>query len=148
MKKLHVSAALILAALALTGCSSTTTTGAAPADTTAAKTQSSAPAKAATTRSVTYEVTGDGTKAMNVTYLTFNGGGSSQAQATSAPLPFKKVIPIKSDQLFESSIFSLVAQADDGTKISCKITVDGKVIQEQTSTGQYSVVTCSGSASK
>ena len=32
-----------------------------------------------------------------------------------------------------------------GTTITCRITVDGEVIAEQTSTGEYAIVTCSGS---
>ena len=49
--------------------------------------------------------------------------------------------------------FSLIGQmnpvsdgsAADGTTITCRITVDGEVIAEQTSTGQYAAVTCAGS---
>jgi len=94
---------------------------------------------------VTYDVTGNGTKATTVTYLTFNNGSSGTSQANGAAVPFHKVIPIKGNSLFSTSIFSLVAQASDGTSITCKITVDGKVISTNTSTGSYAVATCSGS---
>ena len=100
----------------------------------------------AATRTVTYEVTGDGTSAGNVTYLTVNDGNSGSEQATGAALPFTKEIEIADAGVFTASVFSLVAQAGDGTTISCKITADGEVISEQTSTGQYAVVSCSGSA--
>jgi hypothetical protein len=140
-QKLTLSAAAILL---LAGCSAPAVTAPAadPAD-------SAAPAEeAAASRTVVYEVTSDAGTAGNVTYLTFNNGGSGQEQATEAPLPFSKTIDLEDDGMFESSIFSLTAQASaDATTISCKITADGKVVAEQTSTGQYAVVSCSGSSS-
>jgi hypothetical protein len=40
------------------------------------------------------------------------------------------------------------AQAGDGARrISCQITIDGKVKAQQTSTGEFTVVTCSADAS-
>lgn len=103
-------------------------------------------AKPASTHSVTYDVTGDGTKATSVTYLTFNDGSSGTSQANDTAVPFHKVVPIKGDTLFSTSLFSLVAQSADGNTITCKITVDGKVISTNTSTGPYAVATCSGNS--
>lgn len=98
-------------------------------------------------RTVHYEVTSDGKTLNSVTYLTFNNGASSTAQANETAAPFSKDVKIEDDGLFESSLFSLVAQAgQDATTITCKITADGKTIQESTSTGPYAVATCSGSA--
>lgn len=117
---------------------------AAPSDD--ASEESSAPAAAAT-RTVHYEVTSDGKTLGTVTYLTVNNGQSSQAQDNATAAPWSKDIEIKDEGLFTSSIFSLVAQAGEGaTTITCKITADGKTIQESTSTGPYAVATCSGSA--
>lgn len=128
-----------IAALALTGCSAPST--ASPA---ASAAPSSAPAAG---RTVTYDVTGDGGAASNISYSTFNGGGGGSESAANAPLPFQKVIPLQASTILSSSVFSLVGQAgQNGTTISCKITVDGKVIAQQTSTGAYAVVTCSGTA--
>ncbi|MCP1502845.1 hypothetical protein J2Y89_001589 [Curtobacterium herbarum] len=98
-------------------------------------------------RTVHYEVTSDGKTLNSVTYLTFNNGASSTEQANGTAAPFSKDVKIEDDGLFESSLFSLVAQAgEDATTITCKITADGKTIQEATSTGPYAVATCSGSA--
>jgi hypothetical protein len=132
MRKITLALTAV-ALLALTGCSA----------------GSPSPADAASEqRTVVYDVTSDAATSGNVTYLTFNAGAAGQEQATDAPLPFTKEIVLDDDALFESSIFSLVAQAAVGaTTISCKITVDGEVISEQTSTGEYAVVSCSGSAS-
>lgn len=144
MKK-RTAAFAALVALTLSGCS-TGTTAATPDE--ASEAAAPAPAAEETARTVTYDVTSDGATAGNVTYLTFNNGGSGQEQATDAALPFSKVIEIEEDGMFETSIFSLTAQAAEGaTTISCKITVDGQVISEQTSTGQYAVVSCSGTPS-
>lgn len=43
------------------------------------------------------------------------------------------------------SIYSLGAQLNSGSTVSCSITLDGKVISTHTSTGQYANVECSGS---
>ena len=141
MRKQFVSGTVVIVGLLLAACSGGG--GSSPTD-------EDSPAPAVTeesaSRVVTYEVTGDGTKAGSITYLTFNGGSSSQQQEMDAAIPWTKEVAIDDPGLFTSSIFSLVAQAGDGTTISCKITADGEVIQEATSTGQYSVVTCSGSA--
>jgi hypothetical protein len=125
----------------------------APSDAAAAPTEgdsadSSQPAAAApSTRTVHYEVTSDGATLNNVTYLTVNDGKSAQAQDNATAAPWSKDVEIKDESLFSSSLFSLVAQAGEGaTTITCKITADGKTIQESTSTGPYAVATCSGTA--
>lgn len=121
---------------------------AAPSDASSADDADGKSAEAApATRSVRYEVTSDGKTLTSVSYLTVNDGKSATAQATGAAAPWTKEIPIEDDGLFETSIFSLVAQAGaDATTVTCKITADGKTIQESTSTGAYAVATCSGSA--
>ncbi|MCJ1713234.1 MmpS family transport accessory protein [Curtobacterium sp. VKM Ac-2922] len=101
----------------------------------------------ATPRTVRYEVTSDDASLTNVTYLTFNDGASSMQQDNATAAPWSKDIAIKDDGLFQTSMFSLVAQAGaNATTITCKITADGKTIQEATSTGPYAVATCSGTA--
>lgn len=89
---------------------------------------------------VVYEVLGKGT-AGNVTYMK---EGFSQEQQTSAKLPFRKELQFK-EEVGSFAPLSLVAQngASSGD-ITCRITVDGKVVGESTSSGQYAVVTCNG----
>ena len=95
---------------------------------------------------LTYEVTSDAAVISNVTYMTATADGSGQEQATDTASPFLKEQTVATD-IFKMGIFSLVAQATgDATTISCKITYEGEVIAEQTSTGAYSVVTCSGTS--
>jgi hypothetical protein len=89
---------------------------------------------------VVYEVLGKGT-ATNVTYMK---EGFSQEQQTSAKLPFRKELRFK-DEVGAFAPLSLVAQnGSSGGDITCRITVDGKVVGESTSSGQYAVVTCNG----
>ncbi|MFZ4893501.1 MmpS family transport accessory protein [Plantibacter sp. Mn2098] len=132
--KKFICVGAVIATLALAGCSSTSK-GATPAV-----------EEKATTNTVTYEVTSDGATG-SVTYMTFNNGGVGQEQANDAPLPFTKEIALEDEGAFATSIFSLTAQAAEGaTTISCKITANGEVVAEQTSTGEYAVVACSGSS--
>ena len=89
---------------------------------------------------VVYEVTGSGT-AGNVTYMK---EGFSQEQQTSAKLPWRKELQFE-EKVGGFAPLSLVAQngANSGD-ITCRITVDGEVVGESTSNGQYAVVTCTG----
>jgi len=99
-------------------------------------------APAAEAGEVVYEVTGQGTgEAMSITYVT--NAQFNQAQENGASLPWSKTVDL-GNGLF--NLASVVAQAGDGTtSITCKITKDGEVLVENTSTGQYALVTCSGS---
>ena len=45
----------------------------------------------------------------------------------------------------DGSGYSLTAQSNGSGEITCRVTVDGEEIARQTSTGQYAVVSCSGS---
>lgn len=115
----------------------------------AAGTETEAPAEEAAATAeglLTYEVTSDAAVISNVTYMTATTDGSGQEQATDTAAPFTKEQTVPTG-MFEMGVFSLVAQASgDATTISCKITYEGEVIAEQTSTGAYSVVTCSGTS--
>lgn len=93
-----------------------------------------------------YEITTDGATITNIAYATADSTGSSTQQVADVPAPWSTELQIDGDGLFNMSVFSLVGQAaDSATTISCKITYNGEVISEQTSTGAYAVVTCSGS---
>lgn len=92
-----------------------------------------APAK----RTVVYEVTGAGT-ANNITYT--SDGMTSTEQVSNVPLPWSKTIELPTGEALQ--MVSVLAQAGTGTpEIAAKITVDGKVIKEGKSSGQYAVVT-------
>jgi hypothetical protein len=94
--------------------------------------ESSAPAASG----VVFEVTGSG-RATSISYGT-NGGVS---QANGERLPWTESVEA-SDGF---GVYSLTAQSNGSGEITCRITVDGEEIARQTSTGQYAVVSCSGS---
>jgi hypothetical protein len=98
------------------------------------------------THTVVYTLTGDSTDA-TATYSTFTDGKSAQEQATGQKLPFSKTITAKggSDSLSFNSFTLSGTNGADGTDITCDISVDGKSIATQTSSGAYASVTCSGS---
>ena len=99
-------------------------------------------APAASGGEVVYEVTSQGRgTATSITYVT--NAQFNQAQENGATLPWTKTVDL-GNGLF--SMASVVAQAGDGvSSITCKITKNGEVLVENTSTGQYALVTCSGS---
>lgn len=112
--------------------SSTSTEQAVPQQPPAAK-EPAAPAK----RTVVYEVTGAG-QAMSITYTT--DGTTSTEQVGQVKLPWSKTLELPAGEAFQ--MVSIFAQAGDGTpEITVKITVDGKVVKDGKSSGQYAVVT-------
>jgi hypothetical protein len=89
-------------------------------------------------------------QAVSATYSTLTNGNIGSAQANGVTAPWTQEVQV-ADTWIKS--FSLIGQmnpvfdgsAPDGTTITCRITVDGKVVAEQTSTGQYAAVTCNAS---
>lgn len=105
--------------------------GATPAEKTT--TTKAAPAR----KTVVYEVTSDSGTATNVTYF---GENAQQSQATDVALPWKS----KEFDSKKVTIKGVTAQNGGSGSISCKIIVDGKVEAENSSEGQYAVVSCNG----
>nr|WP_166792658.1 MmpS family transport accessory protein [Cryobacterium algoricola] len=92
-------------------------------------------------------MTSDAGTAGSIRYMTFNSGSPGQEQTFDAPLPFTNKMTLEDGGSFSSSTVSLTAAASaEATTIACKITANGEVLAEQTSTGAYSVVACSGSS--
>jgi hypothetical protein len=110
----------------------------------AAPVQSPAPAEsvAAESNVYTYEVVAEGKGTAMVTYST---EGMNIAQESSAKLPWRKDVEI--EPMFGSYVpTQLSAQGSSGVKsITCRILHGGQVVTENTSTGQFAVVTCQGS---
>lgn len=84
-------------------------------------------------KAVVLEVTGP--KSADVTY----GLGTDQSQEQGVALPWKKEMTSNESML----IVTLLAQNKGTGDISCKITIDGKTVKENKSSGQYATVTCS-----
>lgn len=89
-------------------------------------------------RTVVFEVAGTTGSASNISY----GMGANLSQDNGQKLPWRK----ESKSTDALLLTSLSAQSAGGSgTITCKITVDGALVAENTSQGQYAVVTCSGS---
>lgn len=84
-------------------------------------------------KSVVFEVTG--AQAADITY----GIGTDQSQDLGVTVPWRKELKSKDSVL----ITVLTAQNKGAGEIACKITVDGKVVKENKSQGEFAVVTCS-----
>ncbi|PPI20192.1 hypothetical protein C5D34_12590 [Rathayibacter sp. AY1B1] len=95
-------------------------------------------------RTLVYEVTGAATAA-SITWSTYDGGTSGSEQATGQALPFTKELQVQTGGDFTFQSFTLTASngIDDEGEISCRITLDGEVIAEQTSTGAFASALCS-----
>ena len=125
--------------------SSSTTSGSLDSGSSDSSNTDSGTNESSSDHTVTYEVKASGGGISNVTYFTVADGQSGIQQATDVGRTFSKTLNLPSS-MFDFQIFSLSGQGDENTNsISCTITVDGKVIANQTSTGAFSVVMCSGS---
>lgn len=105
--------------------------------------------KAARERNVTYIVEADGPIGV-ITYTDFVNNQMGQEQSSDEVMgPVKKVYKFdESDFGGRYSFWSLGvnAQAGAGTsKITCRILLNNRELAKQTSTGQYSVVSCNAS---
>lgn len=85
---------------------------------------------------IVYEVIAD-SGLNSVTYFDAN---SAEKQDLNASAPWSKTVVNKSSYV----IAGLGAQTN-GQSVTCRITVDGKVADQQTATGQYAVVNCNAS---
>lgn len=86
---------------------------------------------------VRYEVDGHGS-AGNISY----GSNGTTQQNNRAQLPWRAE---ESDD-GNFSVYSLVAQNRGGSEITCRISVDGKVVDEATSQGERAVASCNGNS--
>ncbi|QBG78430.1 hypothetical protein PBI_WALRUS_39 [Gordonia phage Walrus] len=89
------------------------------------------------TDGVVYEVTSDSGTANNITYF---GEGGNQSQENGATLPWRSKAFDESDTMIKG----VTAQNGGSGTITCKIIIDGKVEVENSSNGQYAVVSCNG----
>jgi len=89
-------------------------------------------------KTVRYEVTSDSGAASNVTYMINHG----EHQDTKVTLPWSKEFTI--DPGFQS--LGVNARNAGPGSINCRILIDGKVVNQQTSNGQNAFVMCSGTS--
>ncbi|MEJ1089400.1 MmpS family transport accessory protein [Microbacterium sp. Mu-80] len=82
---------------------------------------------------VVYEVVSDGSRA-TITWIA--PGTYNISQAVDASLPWKKTFET------DRSPENFNAQIMNGSKVTCNIYVNGELLRTNTSTGQYSIVSC------
>lgn len=92
---------------------------------------------------VVYEVTGDGVPS-TISYSTYDNGSFGSSTATDATLPWSTTQTISNaGGVFDLNSLTVTAMGSaETTTLSCKITVNGEVVAEQTSTGAYAMVIC------
>ena len=95
-------------------------------------------------REVTYEVEGT-IQVVDITVETPTG--SSQQSDLAVPLTNNEG-EVGLTMMFEAGDFVYISAQNplDSGDVTCRITVDGEVISENTATGGYSIATCKGSA--
>ncbi|WIN00368.1 MmpS family transport accessory protein [Actinoplanes oblitus] len=91
---------------------------------------------AAKKKSIVLEVTG--AKKADITY----GLNSDQSQDNGVKVPWKKTMSSGEAMI----VATVLAQNKGAGTIKCRITVDGKVVKENASKGEYAVVTCTTDA--
>jgi hypothetical protein len=107
--------------------------------------QASNSAAAAVPVAVKYEITGDA-PTIDARYSTYTNGSSGSESADGVPIPFVKEFTVPTGDDFDYKSFSLsgTTGAEPGS-VTCRISIDGEVVSEQTSTGAYAYVSCSSS---
>jgi hypothetical protein len=114
----------------------------APAPTTSSPPPPPAPAPQPQSRSVVYEIVSDA-PTVSVTFTTFTGGQVLQGQDTEATPPWSRTVELRGGS-FES--YGVLGQmGPGGTTVTCRITMNGNVLVEQTSTGAYAIANCNAS---
>lgn len=126
---------IVLIALTIGGVSVDRLRGVFGSDEIFSATASSAgPLEASHVKQVVYEVYGPGGTAGSISYLN-RDAQPKQASFTGLPWSFTVTTTVP------AVIASLVAQGD-GDEIGCRITVDGVVKDEQSSTGHHAQTSC------
>ncbi|WP_137873774.1 MmpS family transport accessory protein [Rhodococcus sp. Q] len=85
-------------------------------------------------KTVVYEVISDSGTLNSVTYFDEN---SAIQQESSPSAPWTKTV--KNTSTF---VIAGVTAQTDGTSVTCRVSIDGEVEDEQTATGQYALVSC------
>jgi hypothetical protein len=89
---------------------------------------------------IVYEVSGDAA-GVSVTYMEFtNGDDVASKDETVATLPWKKETSAANYVKDGGAI--IVTTGEAGGTVTCKLTIDGKVVAEETISGQFAIATC------
>lgn len=90
--------------------------------------------------SVVFKVTGAGT-ADTIAYAAVDGAGAGTDDVTGVDLPWSKSVAVPSGS--GEKVYTLVVQGDGDSPVTCTITLNGKVLSTNTSSGSDGVASCS-----
>ncbi|QJU53163.1 hypothetical protein SCB71_07690 [Herbiconiux sp. KACC 21604] len=95
-----------------------------------------------------YEVDGTGTD-VDITYTVSIGGALTTQQALAQDLPFENSLDVPFGGADSYASYTLTAvNGADGGDVTCRVTLDGEVIAEETASGAYATASCTGSAAE
>lgn len=143
-KKLFAAIGLPIAVVAIiVGIIVSVVTGLAAVSAGINEVQKTASAKAAEPLTVVYSARSTTGTIGNVTYSTYTGNNSGTEQAANQPSPWSKQLDLKRGGDFDYKSFLVIASAGaDGGDVTCSITVNGKEVSTQTSSGAFASATC------
>lgn len=96
------------------------------------------------TSEVVYEV--EGTAEMASITISVPGGGTSQASDIDVPMQTSSHVGLRNTFSSGEFLYLSAQNSQDHGTIICRITVDGVVVAEVTSSGAYVIATCDGTA--
>ncbi|GLK18989.1 hypothetical protein [Herbiconiux flava] len=98
--------------------------------------------------SLSYEVDGTGSD-VDITYTTFVDGIDSTQQETGQRLPFERDFDVAYGGAATYNSYTLTAvNGDDGGDVTCRISLDDRVLIEQTASGAFATATCTVSGTE
>ena len=99
-----------------------------------------APADPNSTR-IEYEIETDGQSVTSISYVGWEGDAPRMIDRDGAPAPFREVVDIpKGENLADFSVTGVGGSTS--RQATCTIRVDGDVVDTQTASGAYAVVSC------
>lgn len=92
---------------------------------------------------IKYEVTGSGGESEQILY-TYPVDGEPESVHASGEFPWSETVTTERENFFVASVGLKAQVTADGGSITCRIWVDGEVISEESASGAFEVVGCSG----
>ncbi|QUH06152.1 hypothetical protein HUO13_22665 [Saccharopolyspora erythraea] len=84
----------------------------------------------------------EGGSAASVTYMDTRG---QMSQETGAALPWRRELTVEKSFFMPLSLTATNGMNGGSGKITCRIIKDGKVVAENSGSGQFATVSCNGS---
>ena len=90
---------------------------------------------------VEYELTTDGMSVTSLSYAVWKDGAATMVNDDGAPAPFRQVVDVpKGTDLADFSVTGVGGSTS--RQVTCTIRVDGEVVDTQSASGAYPIVSC------